>query len=95
LETSGALGKIYKDGEAIIHQGDMGDCMFVIQEGQIEVILEKDGKEVKLATRGAGEFFGEMALFEKAMECMIQAVKIVYELSESKIIPKMWELGAW
>ena len=65
MEINAALGKIYSDGEVIIRQGDLGDCMFVIQEGQVEIILEKDGKEVKLATRATGDFFGEMALFEK------------------------------
>ncbi len=65
MQISGALGKIYQAGEPIVRQGDTGDCMFVVQEGEVEVVLEKDGKEVKLATRGAGDFFGEMALFEK------------------------------
>ena len=63
--SEGALGKIYEDGELIICQGEAGDCMFVIQEGQVEVILEKNGKEVQLAIRGKGEFIGEMAIFER------------------------------
>ncbi len=64
-KESSALGKTYRDGEAIIRQGETGDCMYVIQEGQVEVVVEKDGKEVKLATRGANDFFGEMSIFEK------------------------------
>ena len=63
--SEGALGKIYADGELIICQGEAGDCMFVIQEGQVEVILEENGKEVLLAVRGEGEFIGEMAIFER------------------------------
>ena len=63
--SEGALGKIYEDGELIICQGEVGDCMFVIQEGQVEVILEENGKEVPLAIRGKGEFIGEMAIFER------------------------------
>ena len=35
---SGALGKIYQDGEVIIHQGDEGHCMYVIQQGGVEVV---------------------------------------------------------
>jgi CRP/FNR family cyclic AMP-dependent transcriptional regulator len=62
---SGALGKVYADGETIISQGDSGDCMFVIQEGQVEVVAKVGGREVRLAVRGAGEFIGEMALFER------------------------------
>ena len=62
---TGALGKIYQDGEVIVHQGDDGDCMFVIQEGQVEVVIEENGNEVVLAERGEGDFFGEMAIFDR------------------------------
>jgi flavin-dependent dehydrogenase len=61
----GGLGKIYKPGEIIVRQGDPGDCMYVVQSGKVEVIKEKDGKEVRLAELVEGDFFGEMALFEK------------------------------
>jgi CRP-like cAMP-binding protein len=61
---SGSLGKVYEDGELIISRGERGDCMFVVQEGRVEVFVEKGGKEVRLAIRGEGEFFGEMAIFE-------------------------------
>jgi flavin-dependent dehydrogenase len=63
----GELGKIYKSGETIVRQGDVGECMYFIQSGQVEVIRERDGKDVKLAELGQGEFFGEMALFEKGI----------------------------
>ena len=39
--------------------------MYVIQEGQVEVVVAKDGKEVRLAVLEAGEFFGEMAIVER------------------------------
>ena len=61
----GDLGKTYSDGQAIIKQGESGDCMFVIQSGQVEVLNEKDGKNIRLAIRNKGEFIGEMALFER------------------------------
>lgn len=63
--TVGELGKIYQDGETIIRQGEVGDCMYVIQQGKVEVILEENGRQVPLAVRGEGEFFGEMAIFER------------------------------
>jgi CRP-like cAMP-binding protein len=52
--TSGALGKVYQDGEVIIRQGEVGDCMFVVQEGKVEVILEIDDREVQLDVHGEG-----------------------------------------
>jgi CRP/FNR family cyclic AMP-dependent transcriptional regulator len=65
MEKTGALGKVYGDGEVIVRQGEVGDCMYVIQEGQVEVVAEQNGEEVRLAVRDAGEFFGEMAIFER------------------------------
>jgi CRP/FNR family transcriptional regulator len=65
METGG-LGKTYRDGEVIVHQGEAGDCMFVIQAGEVEVFRE-DGKqrEVRLAVLREKDFFGEMALFDR------------------------------
>ncbi len=62
---TGALGKIYQDGEVIVRQGEVGDCMYVIQEGRVEVVIDENENEVVLAERGEGEFFGEMAIFDR------------------------------
>lgn len=62
---SGELGKEYKDGEIIIKQGESGNCMFVIQSGEVEVLRDNNGTQVQLAVRKNGDFFGEMALFSK------------------------------
>jgi len=64
---TGGLGKLYSDGEVIIKQGDAGNCMYVIQSGEVEVISDNNGKEVRLAIRKEGDFFGEMALFSKEL----------------------------
>jgi CRP-like cAMP-binding protein len=63
--SQGLLGKIYDDGEIIIRQEEPGDCMYEIQEGQVEVVKEKEGKEILLAVLGKGDFFGEMAIFDR------------------------------
>ena len=39
--------------------------MYVIQSGQVEIVQIEVGKEVHLAELGEGDFFGEMALFER------------------------------
>lgn len=64
--TSAGLGKVYKDGDEIICEGDDGHCMFVVQEGEVEVIMNGDeDQEIRLGVRGEGEFFGEMAIFDR------------------------------
>ena len=56
--NSKKLGHLYKDGEIIIKKGTLGKCLYVIQEGKVEVIDEKDGKEIKLAILKEPDFFG-------------------------------------
>jgi hypothetical protein len=63
--SGGSLGSVYQDGEVIVRQGDEGDCMYVIQEGRADVIVEKDGAEIKLRELGEGEIIGEMAVFDR------------------------------
>jgi len=48
----------FEPGEAIFEQGNVGDRLYVIRRGQVEVL--RDGE--RLNTLGAGEYFGEMAL---------------------------------
>ncbi|MBI3941252.1 MAG: cyclic nucleotide-binding domain-containing protein [Acidobacteria bacterium] len=60
----GGLGKVYRDGEIVVRQGEMGDCMFVIQAGQLEVLREEGARELRLTVLGKGDIFGEMALFD-------------------------------
>jgi CRP-like cAMP-binding protein len=61
----GALGRLYEDGEIIVRQGDVGDCMYVVQSGRVEVVQATPLGEQHLAYLEAGDFFGEMAVFEK------------------------------
>jgi len=70
------LGREYKAGEIIVRQGDAGNCMFVIQKGEVEALAESDGRELRLRTMGRNEFFGEMALFEKEIRtATIRAIR--------------------
>lgn len=79
--AKGALGKVYRDGDVIIRQGDLGDCMYVIQEGQVEVLLERQGQEIPLQVHGPGAFFGEMAIFDKDVRSAT-----VRALGEAKVL---------
>jgi MFS family permease len=50
-------------GQEVFHQGDHGDRFYVIESGEAEVI--GDGR--RLATLGAGEGFGEIALLHDTL----------------------------
>jgi len=49
----------------VVKQGAPGDAMYLILEGEMRVRLMIGDKESTLATLGAGEFFGEIALFDQ------------------------------
>jgi CRP-like cAMP-binding protein len=62
---SNALGTVYQNGEVIFRLGEAGDCMFVVQDGQVEIVGELEGNEVRLDVSEAGQVIGEMAIFER------------------------------
>ncbi len=49
----------------VVKQGEHGDAMFLILEGEVRVRLMIAQKETTLTTLCAGEFFGEMTLFDQ------------------------------
>jgi hypothetical protein len=48
----------------VVKQGEQGDTMYLILEGELRVRLVVGGKETILATLGPGDFFGDMAMFD-------------------------------
>jgi hypothetical protein len=55
----------YPQGETVIKEGDMGETMYLIINGSVAVIKDRgDGQEIELDHIDAGDYFGEMALFE-------------------------------
>jgi eukaryotic-like serine/threonine-protein kinase len=51
-----------KTGERFITQGDTGDKIYIIQSGECQVLIEKEGLLHPVAKIGSGDFIGEMAL---------------------------------
>lgn len=60
----GGLGTVYRSGEVIVREGEPGNCMYVVQAGQVEVVRDEGGRERRLGVIGEASFFGEMAIFE-------------------------------
>jgi signal transduction histidine kinase len=51
-------------GEELFAEGSHGDRLYIIQEGELEIIKTSSGRDVLLALRGPGEVIGEIALLE-------------------------------
>jgi CRP-like cAMP-binding protein len=67
VEQSRLIGCMEKlevlDGEIIFNHGDIGDSLFIIILGKVELFtIDEYGREHFLTYLGEGEAFGEMAL---------------------------------
>jgi CRP/FNR family cyclic AMP-dependent transcriptional regulator len=58
-------GRELEAGETVFQEGDSGDRMYIIQDGQMEVLKRFGQKESLLAVLEKGDFFGEMALVSR------------------------------
>ena len=55
--------KFFETGRLVCRQGEEGETMYVIRSGSVKVVRRgEDGVERHLATLGAGDYFGELAL---------------------------------
>jgi len=64
----------YKRGEYVFRQGDFSRDFYIIQTGQVELSLRDVFQEHKtIAILKNGEFFGEMALFDKNLSRSLDA----------------------
>jgi|GEM_PF-136462 len=61
------LAKVSRDvvlcaGQTVYRQGEMGDTLFLVQEGAVDVFIKgDDGKAVDVGDIEAGSFFGELS----------------------------------
>lgn len=65
--ASHMIERRYPRHSVVVEEGLPGDYMYVICEGRVKVTkLSEDGREKILKLLGAGDFFGEMALLDRA-----------------------------
>lgn len=55
----------FETNEIIFHEGDVGDYLYIIVNGEVEVYQEKEKEKNIIAKLGKGEYFGEMALLNQ------------------------------
>ena len=52
----------YEPGDVVIRQGDQGDCAYMINRGELEVLLQEGDHQNQVAKLKSGDCFGEIAL---------------------------------
>jgi CRP/FNR family transcriptional regulator, cyclic AMP receptor protein len=56
----------FAPGQLVFEEGELGDSVFVVASGEVEVAGRDASGEVKvIATLGPSQFFGEMSLIDK------------------------------
>ena len=77
IEPSQGIASLhFEKGEIIFHEGDIGDYLYIITEGEVEVLKHSPGGQQKVATLSKGEYFGEMALVhQKTRSATIRCTK--------------------
>jgi CRP-like cAMP-binding protein len=82
----------YDAGEVIFAENDVGETVYIIERGRVEVLKLLDGKNVHLAYLGAGEPFGEMGMIdEKPRSATVVAVEetVVRELHRDNFLQNL------
>jgi CRP/FNR family cyclic AMP-dependent transcriptional regulator len=84
LDLFGARASVrtYPKGAVIVHEGEEGNALFVIESGSVKTYLSDDnGREVLLSTQGPGEYFGDLALLDdtprSASVATLEACKVL------------------
>lgn len=56
--------KQFKRGELLIREGEPGLCAYIIENGNVEILVQREGQPLQIGTRGPGSLIGEMAMID-------------------------------
>lgn len=63
-DASSKLLVSYPAGAYVFREGEGGEEMYILEEGQVEIVKRYGPEEKRLALLEAGDFFGEMSMLE-------------------------------
>jgi CRP/FNR family cyclic AMP-dependent transcriptional regulator len=67
LSTLGSLleSRCFKKGETIFARGDVGDCLYIVRHGVVQVYIDTtEGEKIVFAENTSGDVFGEISLLD-------------------------------
>jgi len=56
----------YTEGEVICRQGDLGDDVFVLLDGEVSIVQAFEGRDQVVGAEGPGSCIGELAVLDPA-----------------------------
>jgi uncharacterized membrane protein len=60
----GTVVRSYAEGERVFNHGDVPKYLYIVQSGQVDILLPALGEAITLATFDPGSFFGELSMFD-------------------------------
>ena len=90
LERFAAFMEVIKvpQWSVIVKQGERGDTMYLILQGELRVRIDVAGKETILATLNVGEFFGDISLFDqgpRSADVVANTESLLLKISSSSV----------
>jgi CRP/FNR family transcriptional regulator, cyclic AMP receptor protein len=87
--TQTCIERPFKAGEIIFHQGDSGNSMYIVAEGDVNIFLPGEAsRRVSLKDIARGEYFGELALFDakpRSASALSTTNSVLLELSREML----------
>lgn len=81
-------------GDVLVEEGALGDCVYLLLNGQVEVSKRSGERDVSIARRGPGEIIGELAVIQGGSRAATvratketQVLRISSELFEETLLP--------
>lgn len=77
--------QIFTDGQVIVQQGAVCEYMYIVRQGQVEILHDDHGQLVQKGVLGKGSFFGEVPFLERIVSPSV-ARTTARALGEVKVI---------
>jgi CRP-like cAMP-binding protein len=75
------LVQTYLTGECIFEEGDVGRDLYVVQQGEVQILKNLNKEKIEIARFQKGDFFGDMALLQS-----IPRYAGAYAVGETKLL---------
>jgi diguanylate cyclase (GGDEF)-like protein len=92
IKSTRSLGTHFDQGDIIFKQGESADCMYVVQKGKVEIVMETEFGANRLVIKKKGDVFGEISLFAcKSRFATARALKdsVVLKVDERSFVAKL------
>lgn len=67
---------VFEPGQVIFAEGDRGDAMYIVDQGEVLLLKEESGRVVPVSMIKSGEFLGELSAFGSTPQRNASAVSV-------------------